>query len=564
MVSKVKRMCAAEAIPAITETGQQVLILREGTSRTRGREAQRNNITAAKIIAETVKSSLGPKGMDKMLVDSLGDVTITNDGATILKEIDVQHPSAKMMVEIAKAQDTEVGDGTTSVVVLAGELLTKALELIDLKVHPTVIVEGYKKAAEKTLEYLSQMAIGVKPEDKEMLRKIAMTAMATKSIAENKEFLADITVDAILQIANMVNGEYKVDLDDVKVEKKAGESLTETKLINGIALDKEVVHPGMPKLVHEAKIALLNSPLEIEKTEFDAKINIERPDQIKAFLDEETRMLKEMVEKVSTAGANVVVCQKGIDDTAQHFMAKKGLLAVRRVKESDMQKLAKATGGKVVTSVDELKTEDLGKADIVEERKVGEDKWTFVEGCINPKAVTILIRGGADKVVDEAERSIHDALCVVRDVVQEPAVVAGGGAPEIEAASRVKRWAEQLSGREQLAVIKFAEGLEVIPSSLAENAGLDPIDIIVTLRSSHEKGEVWAGVNAFDGKTGDMTKAEVYEPLAVKEQIVKSAVEAATTILRIDDVIASGKPREEVPKPPMPGGEEGGPGGLED
>ncbi|MEM2925893.1 MAG: thermosome subunit beta [Candidatus Bathyarchaeia archaeon] len=555
---------SAEVIPAITESGQPILILKEGTTRSRGREAQRNNITAASIIAETVKTSLGPRGMDKMLVDSLGDVTITNDGATILKEMDVQHPAAKMMVEIAKAQDTEVGDGTTSVVVLTGELLTKAQELIDLKVHPSLIVEGYKRAAEQALEYLRQIAIKVQPEDKETLKKIAMTAMGTKSVAENKEFLASIAVDAILQVAQRVDGEYRVDLDDVKVEKKAGESIMDTKLIKGIALDKEVVHPGMPKLVRNAKIALLNCPMEIEKTEFDAKINIETPEQIKAFLDEETRMLKQMVEKVKAAGANVVFCQKGIDDAAQHFMAKEGILAVRRVKESDMQKLAKATGAKIATNLDELRPEDLGYAELVEERKLGEDKWTFIEGCKNPRSVTILVRGGADKVVEEAERSLHDALCVIKDVVQRPAILAGGGAPEAEVGLRIKRWADQLTGREQLAVLKFAEALESIPSALAENAGLDPIDIIVALRAAHEKGETWSGVDVFNGKISDMSKLEVLEPLIVKEQVIKSATEAATTILRIDDVIAAGKPKEEA-KPPKPKEEEESkPSGLED
>jgi len=556
---------ATEAIPAITETGQPILILKEGTSRSRGREAQRNNISAAVIVAEIVKSSLGPKGMDKMLVDSLGDVTITNDGATILKEMDIQHPAGKMMAEIAKAQDTEVGDGTTSVVVLAGELLSKAQELTDQKVHPTVIVDGYKKAAEKALEFMNEFAIKVEPTDREMLRKVAMTSMATKSIAESRDVLADMAVDAILAVAEKRDGEYKVDLDDVKVEKKAGESLAATRLIHGIALDKEVVHPGMPKDVHNAKAALLNCPLEIEKTEFDAKLNIERPEQIKAFLDEETRLLQEMVDKVAASGANVVVCQKGIDDAAQHFMAKRGILAVRRVKESDMQKLAKATGGRIVTNIDELRPEDLGFAELVEERKLGDDKWTFLEGCKNPRAVTVLIRGGADKVVEEAERSLHDALCVVRDVVQKPAIVAGGGAPETEASAKIRRWAEQLSGREQLAVLKFAEGLEAIPSALAENAGLDPIDILVALRANHEKGETWSGVDVNKRASGDMFEAEVYEPLAVKEQIVKSATDAATTILRIDDVIAAGKPRAEAARPPKPPGEEeGGPGGLED
>jgi len=540
-------MTSMEAIPVVTESGQPVLILKEGTTRTRGREALTTNIMAARTVAEMIKTSLGPKGMDKMIVDSLGDVTITNDGATILKEMDVQHPVAKMMVEIAKATDSEVGDGTTSVVVLTGELLSKAQELLDLNIHPSVITEGYEAAVSKALEVLKEIAIKVNPEDKEVLKKIAMTSLGTKAIAENKEFLANIVVDAILQVAEKFEEGYRVDLDDVKVEKKAGEDITATKLIQGIVLDKEVVHPGMPKTVKDAKIALLNCPLEIEKTEIDAKIQIERPDQIRAFLEEETKMLKNMVDKIANTGANVVVCQKGIDDMAQHFLAKKGILAVRRVKESDMRKVSRATGARIVTDIEDLKPEDLGYAKLVEERKVGEDKWVFIEGCKNPRSVTILIRGGADKVVEEAERSIHDALCVVRDVVQNPAIVAGGGAPELELSLRIRRWAEGLSGKEQLAVLKFAEALEVIPSVLAENAGLEPIDAIVELRSAHEKGNVWYGVDVLNGKLADMYKLEVLEPLVVKEQIIKSAVEAATSILRIDDVIAAGKIKEEKP-----------------
>lgn len=544
-------MATMEAIPMVTASGQPVLILKEGTSRTRGREALRANITAARIIAEMVRTSLGPKGMDKMLVDSLGDVTITNDGATILKEMDVQHPAAKMMVEIAKATDNEVGDGTTSVVVLAGELLMKAQELLDLNIHPTVIVDGYEAAAEKSLDVLREISVKVDPKDKDILKKIAMTSMGTKSVAENKEFLAELVVDAILQVAEKTEEGYKVDLDDVKVEKKAGEDITATRLIHGIALDKEIVHPGMPKTIRSAKIALLNCPLEIEKTEIDAKIHIETPEQIRAFLEEETRMLKEMVDKIVATGANVVICQKGIDDMVQHFLAKKGVPAVRRVKESDMRKLAKATGARIVTNIDDLNPEDLGYAELFEERKVGEDKWVFIEGCKNPRSVTLLIRGGADKVVEEAERSVHDALCVVRDVVQNPAIIAGGGAPETEVALRIRKWAEGISGKEQFAVLKFAEALEVVPSVLAENAGLEPIDTMAELKANHEKGNIWHGVDVFNGKVMDMYKLDILEPLAVKEQIIKSAVEAATTILRIDDIIAAGKIKEEE-KPSKP------------
>ena len=529
-----------EAIPAQV-SGQPVLILREGTTRSRGREAQRANITAAKVVAETVKSSLGPKGMDKMLVDGLGDITITSDGATVLKEMDIQHPAAKMMVEVAKTTDDEVGDGTTSVVVLSGRLLELAEELINKNIHPTIIVDGYRAAAEKTLSSLNEIAIKVSPTDKVMLKKAAMTSMGSKLVSDYRDYLSDLVVDAVLKVAQKDDGEYKVDLDDIKVDKKAGESLLSTELIDGIAIDKEVVHSGMPKRIEKANIALINSPIEVEKTEFSAKISIERPEEMQAFLDEEERMLQEMVENITATGANVLICQKGIDDMAQHFLAKQGVLTIRRCTQSNMEKLAKATGAKIVINIEELTSEDLGYADLTEERKVGEDKWVFIEGCTNPKAVTMLIRGGTDKVVDEADRSIHDALCVVRDIVLAPSVVAGGGAPELEVSSRVRKWAESLSGKEQLAALAFAEALEVIPITLAENAGLDPIDILVELRSHHEKGELWAGVDIVNGKVGDMTSLDVYEPLVVKEQIIKSASEVASMILRIDDVIASGR-----------------------
>ncbi|MEM0053159.1 MAG: thermosome subunit beta [Nitrososphaeria archaeon] len=546
---------AATAIPAVTASGQPVLILKEGSTETRGREAQRNNIIAAKLVSEIVKTSLGPRGMDKMLVDSLGDVTITNDGATILKEIEVQHPAAKAMVEISKATDNEVGDGTTSAVVLAGALLEKAEELLDKNVHPTVIVDGYKKAADKAKEILNNIAITVDPKDKEWLMKVAKTSMATKLVSTESEYLAGLVVDAILSVVEEQDGKLKVDIDNVKVEKKAGGSLLDTKLIKGIALDKEVVHSGMPKRVTNAKIALLNCPLEIEKTEFDAKININNPEQIKMFLEEENRMLKAMVDKIASTGANVVICQKGIDDIAQHYLAKAGILAVRRAKESDMAKLARATGGRVVTNLEDLSPNDLGYAELVEERRIEEDKWVFVEGCKNPKAVTIFIRGGTQRVVEEAERSVHDALCVVRDVVMKPKIVLGAGSPEEEVAVKLLEYAQTLSGREQLAVQKFAEAVEAIPLTIAENAGMDPIDTMVELRARHSKGEVTAGVNALEGKVDDVKNFGVYEPLIVKEQILAAATEAATMILRIDDVIAAGRLKESKPS-----GEKGGAG----
>jgi len=541
----------------LSAAGVPVLILKEGSTRTRGREAQHNNITAARIIAETVKSSLGPKGMDKMLVDSLGDVTITSDGKTILDEIDVEHPAAKMMVEVAKTQDDEVGDGTTTSVVVAGELLTKAEELIDKNVHPTVIIDGYRKAADKALEVLEKIAIPADPTDKEALKKVAMTSMASKIVSENKEHLADIAVEAVLHVARKVGDEYRVDLDDIMVEKKPGESITETKLIKGIVLDKEVVHSGMPKRVENAKIALLNCPLEVEKTEFDAKINIESPEEMEAFLKEEENMLRSMAEKVAEAGANVLICQKGIDDMAQHFLAKEGILAVRRAKESDMEKLSRATGGRIVTNIEDLKSEDLGFAELVEERKIGDDKMVFIEGCKDPKSVSVLIRAGLERMVDEAERAMHDALSVVADVFEKNKIVVGGGAVEAEVAKELRKYAVQVGGREQLAIEAFAEAVETIPKTLAENAGLEQIDIMVELRSAHEKADGHLmGVDVFEGKVANLWEKGVIEPLSVKEQAIKSAAEAAAMILRIDDVIAASKPEEEKGKGPEGGGEE--------
>jgi len=533
----------AEAAPSAAG-GIPVIILKEGTQRTRGREAQLNNIMVAKVIAEAMRSSLGPRGMDKMLVDSFGDVTITSDGATILKEMDVEHPVAKMLVEIAKAQDAEVGDGTTSVVVLAGELLARAEELIEKEVHPTIIIDGYKKAAKKALEIYDNIGIPVSPTDKEVLKKIAKTSMAAKIVSEDADYLAELTVGAVLRIAEQVNGKWQVDLDNIKIEKKEGQSIRDTMIIEGVLLDKEVVHPGMPRIVHDAKIALLDCPLEIEKTEFDAKLHIESPEQMKAFMEQEEQMLKEMVEKIAAAGANVVLCQKGIDDMAQHFLARKGILAVRRIKRSDVEKIAKATGARIVTRIDELSEKDLGRAKLVEERRVGEDKMVFIEKCENPKSITILVRGGTKRLVDEAERSLKDALNVVKDVVVENKIVAGGGAPEVEVALGLRDFAKSLAGKEQLAVEKFAEALEVIPMQLAENAGLDPIEIIVSLRARHKKGEKWAGINVFEGKIDDMYKLEVLEPLLVKKQAIKAAVEAAAMILKIDDIIAASRLEE--------------------
>jgi thermosome len=521
--------------------GMPVLILKEGASETKGREAQKNNINAAKTVAEIVRTSLGPRGMDKMLVDSLGDVTITNDGATILKEIDVQHPAAKMMVEISKATDNEVGDGTTSVVVLAGSLIEKAEELITKNVHPTVIVDGYRKCAVKSIEILNNIAIKVTNNEKEQLVKIAKTSMQTKLVSKESDDLANIVVTAAQQVSESRNGSTKVDLDDIKVEKKSGGSIKDTKLIKGIVLDKEVVHGGMPKRVEKAKIALINSALEIEKTEFDAKLNITSPEQMKRFLDEENTMLKTMVEKLTGSGANVVICQKGLDDIAQHYLAKANVLTVRRVKESDMTKLSRATGARVINNLDDLTSKDLGAADLVEERKVETDKWVFIEGCKNPKAVTILIRGGSQRVVDEADRSVHDALMVTKDVLEKPLIVAGGGSPEAYVSGKLREWTNTLTGREQLAAEKFAEALEIIPLTLAENAGMNQIDTLAELRSKQNKGSKWAGIDARNSRIADMSKLEIFEPLSVKEQIIKSATEVASMLLRIDDVIASSK-----------------------
>ncbi len=537
-----------------TASGQPVLILKEGTARSRGREAQRNNIMAARIIGEVLKTTLGPRGMDKMLIDSLGDITITNDGAAILDEIEVEHPAAKMMVEVAKTQDDMVGDGTTTAVVLAGELLKKAEELLDQNIHPTIIVSGYRKAAQKAVEVINRIAKPVDIGDRETLRKVALTSMASKAVGPAKEHLAEIAIDAVKQIVEKRGDRLVADIDNIQIIKKTGKGLFESQLVRGVIIDKEVVHPGMPKKIENAKIALLDCSLEIEKTEFSAEIRIRDPSQMKAFLDQETQMLKEMVEKIKSVGANIVFCQKGIDDMAQHFLAKEGILAARRVKQSDMEKLARATGGRIVTDLDDLTPQDLGTAGVVEERKIGEDKMIFVEDCKNPRSVGILIRAGLERMVDEAERAMTDALSVVSDVIEHNKIVAGGGAVEVEIAKELRDYAAKVGGREQLAIEAFADAIEVIPRTLAENAGLEPIDIIVELRSGHEKTDGHhMGVNVFTGKVEDMYGNGVVEPAIVKEQAVKSATESASMILRIDDVIAASKPKEEKEKEKPPG-----------
>jgi thermosome len=542
-----------------------IVLLREGTSETKGNQAQRNNITAAKTIAEIVRSSLGPRGMDKMLVNNIGDVTITNDGATILKEIDVQHPAAKMMVEISKATDNEVGDGTTSTVVLAGSLLSKAEELIAKDVHPTVIVDGYRMASEKAIEMLRNAATKVDPTDRQMLGKIARTSMASKLVSVNSEPLSKIVIDAVIAIAQKAvdNNSLRVDTDSIKVEKKAGGSIEDTKLIEGIVLDKEVVHGAMPKRIEDAKIALLNAALEIEKTEMSAEIRISDPQQMQMFLEEENRMLKSMVDKITASGANVLLCQKGIDDLAQHYLAKNGILAVRRVKESDMNNLAKATEGRVLSNLDELSASDLGYAKLVEERKVETDKWVFVEGCKNPKAVSILVRGGSQRVVDEAERSVHDAIMAVKDVVEYPYVTVGAGAPEVYISQKIREWSSSLSGRSQLAAERFADGVEEIAIALAENAGMDPLDTQTQLRAKAAGAKPKFGVDVINGKVSDMAAKDIYEPLKVKEQVINAATEASCMILRIDDVIAASKSKESGPPPGAGMGGMGGMGGMD-
>ena len=545
-----------------TQGGQvPILVLKEGTGRTIGREAQRSNIMAAKVVAETVKTTLGPCGMDKMLVTGMGDIAITNDGATIMKELDVQHPAAKMLVEVAKAQDNEVGDGTTTAVVLAGELLSKAESLLERNVHPIVIIDGFKKASEKAQEILNSIAMPVAFDDDATIRQIAMTSLNSKGINIAQEHFTKLLVDAVKQVAEKADGKYKADLDLIKVVKKHGKSLDESELVKGMVLDKEVASSQMPKIIDNAKIALLNAKLEIEKTEFDAKINIESPEQMQLFLDEEERMIKDMVTTIQKSGANVVFCEKGIDDMALHFLGKAGILAVKSVSSSDIEKLARATGGSIVASVKDLTAATLGNAKRVEEVKIGDDKLLYIRDCKNPKAVTLVIRGASNHVIDEAERSLHDGLCVVRNVIEDGKIAAGGGATEAELAKGLRAYAVKVGGREQLAIEAFADAVEAIPLTLAENAGLDPIDIMVALRSEHEKkGSKSMGIDVNTGKIVCMCEKMIIEPLRVKQQVVKSATEATNMILKIDDLISI-KGSKMPPAPPGMGGM-GGMGGM--
>jgi len=536
-----------------------ILILKEGTSREKGRGAHQNNIAAAKAIADAIRSTLGPRGMDKMLVDSMGDVVITNDGVTILKEIDVEHPAAKMLVEVAKTQDAECGDGTTTSVVLAGELLKKAEELLEANVHPTVIAAGYRMAAERSLEVLERNSLKISIKDVKKLKRIASTALRSKIADQAGEMLSDISVQAVKAVAEKRGSRYVVDVDNIQVVKKQGGSINDTELIEGVILDKEPVHSAMPQRIESPRIALLDSSLEIKKTEVDAKIQIRDPSQLQAFLDEEEATLKGMVDTIVKSGANVVFCQKGIDDLAQHYLAKAGIYAVRRVKKSDMEKLAKATGGKIVTDLDDLTKTVLGTAGKVELRSIAGDDMTFVSGCKKATAVSILLRGGTEHIVDEMERSLHDSLSVVAVAIEDGRISAGGGASAIEIALKLRDYAATVGGREQMAIDAFADAVEIVPKTLAENAGLDPINAILDLRQAHKKGQKYSGLNVFNGKVVNMVDAEVIEPLRVGNQAIQSATEAAVMILRIDDVIAAraggGGPGG------MPGG---GPGGMGD
>jgi thermosome len=542
-------------------TGQTpIIVLKEGTTREKGKGARTNNIMAAVAISDAVKSTLGPKGMDKMLVDSMGDVVITNDGATLLKEIDVDHPAAKMIIEVAKSQDEECGDGTTTAVILTGELLKNAAELLDQNIHPTVINGGFKLASKKAMETLNKLAVPIKSGDKITLRNIAMTAMASKGSSGSKKLLADVVVNATTSIAETVSGKTTVDLDNIQIQKQQGGSIDDTEVVKGIILDKERIHEEMPKYVKNAKIALVNAAIEVKKTEIDARIQINDPTQLQAFLDEEENMLRKMVEKVKKSGADVLICEKGIDDLAQHFLSKEGIYAVRRAKESDMEKLAKATGGKIVANLDDLSSKDLGFAGTVEERKYGEDKLTFVIDCKNPKAVSVLLRGGTEHVVDELERALHDALSVVKSALEDGKITVGGGAAATEISMTLRDYAPNVGGREQMAIEAFANAIEVIPKTLAENAGLDPIDIMLEVRSAHKKGKKNAGINVLSGKVDDMLKNNVIEPLRLGLQEIQAATEAATMILRIDDVIASKSSGPPMPPPGGPGVPPGMPG----
>jgi len=538
-------------------SGQPIIVLREGTERSRGRDARRSNMMAAEVVAEVLKTTLGPRGMDKMLIDSLGDITITSDGATILDEIDVQHPAAKMLIEVAKTQDDEVGDGTTTAVILAGELLKKAGDLLEDNIHPSVIISGYRKAAIKALEILEEQSMDVDLDDDETLMKLSNTSMRSKIVSMERDHLSKIAIDAIRQIVEKRDGTVIADVDNVQIVKKEGKSLGETELINGLIIDKEAVHDAMPRKIAGAKIALIDVPVEVEKTEFDAEIRIRSPDSIKAFLDQESEMLKKKVDQIVSSGANVLFAQKGIDDIAQHLLAKEGVLAARRVKKSDMEKLAKATGAKIVSNLSDLKGVDLGSCEIVEEKKIGDDKMIFVEGCSDPKAIAIFIRSGLERMIDEAERSLNDALYVIADVNETPRMVTGGGSIEVELSKEVRNYATQEGGREQLAIEAFADALEIIPRTLADNAGLDVLDTMVAIRAAHDKkGGSAMGVNLFDEGVIDMLKQGVVEPTVVKKQAIESAVEVSSMVLRIDDVVAA--------TAPAMGGPGGPPGGMPD
>jgi len=538
------------AVKPIESMGVPVVILKEGSTRTYGREALRSNMMAVRAVAEVLRTTFGPKGMDKMLVDSLGDITITNDGATILDKMDLQHPAAKLLVQISKGQDEEVGDGTKRAVIFAGELIKHAEDLLGKDVHPTIIIQGYKKALERALEKIQEVAEPIDPEDKEKLKRIALTSLASKGVQEAREHFAEIAVEAVNTIKEKRGDKWYVDLDYVQIVKKHGGSLKDTKLIKGVILDKEVVHPGMPKRVENAKIAVLDTPLELEKPELDAEIRITSPEQLKVLLDEKEEILRKKVEKLKEVGANVVITQKGIDEVAQYYLAKNGILAVRRVKRSDLEKLARATGAKIISNIEDITPEDLGEAKLVEERKVGDDKMVFIEGAKNPRAVAILVRGGFERIVDEAERSLRDALSAVADAVKAGKIVGAGGAPEVELALDLKDYARKVGGKEQLAVEAFAKALEGIVMALVENAGYDPVEKLMQLRAKHSEGCKNCGIDVYTGEITDMISKGAFEAVAVPANAIKSGTEAATLILRIDDIVAAGKKEEEEKKGP--------------
>ena len=537
-----------------------IVILKEGTKRDKGKDAQFNNIAAARTISDAVRSSLGPRGMDKMLVDSMGDVVITNDGVTILKEIDVQHPAAKMLVEVAKTQDQEVGDGTTTSVILAGELLKKAVDMVDANVHPTIIASGYRLANAEAQKILIDISKKVSYDDDKLLKQIAEVSMNSKQVNASKDFFSDLVVDAVKTIAEKTKDGYTVDLNNIQTVKKTGSSMDETELVKGLIIDKEPVHSAMPKSIKNPKIALIDAAFEVKKTEIDAKIQITDPSKLNDFLLEEEIMLRRMVEKVKEVGANVVFCQKGIDDLAQHFLAKEGIYAARRVKKSDMEKLAASTGANIINKISELDKSDLGAAGLVEVKKVGDNDMTYVSDLKDAKSVTILIRGGTKHVVDEIERSLIDAWSVVKVAIEDGMMVTGGGSTAVEIAMQLRSYAQSVGGREQIAIDAFASAMESIPTTLAENAGLDPIDILIEMRKQHKAGNKYAGLNPFSGKVEDMFALNVIEPYRIGKQAINSATDAAVMILRIDDVIAS----RSMPAPAGPPGAAGSMPKMED